>query len=173
LAASFRQGADLSPRRHCPQHIHSIRTEPILAMCERPHRLAAQPFTGTLKSCSQGSASCRRHVPCPIQPQKGVKCRKRVASRRTFKRWDEFRYNRGDPCQGDGYGHNPASPSKTLRAKMGFSFWPTGYGRLAEGCRSESRAGDADGPPRRAAKAKEKPAGVSQRVRCYRLSRLA
>jgi hypothetical protein len=43
---------------------------------------------------------------------------------------------------------------------MGYSFWPTGYGQPAEEYRSESRAGNTDGSPRRAAKAKEKPAGV-------------
>jgi hypothetical protein len=53
---------------------------------------------------------------------------------------------------------------------MGFSFWPTGYGQPAEECRSESRASDTDGSPRRAAKAKEKPAGVNRRARCYRLA---
>jgi hypothetical protein len=56
--------------------------------------------------------------------------------------------------------HYSSSPSKTLRAKMGFSFRPTGGGQRTKEWRSESRAGNTDGSPRSAAKAKEKPAGV-------------
>jgi hypothetical protein len=33
-----------------PQHIHSIPTGPILGMRERPHGLAAQPFTWARKA---------------------------------------------------------------------------------------------------------------------------
>jgi hypothetical protein len=40
------RGADLSPCRRYPQHIHSVPTGPILGMRECPHGLAAQPFTG-------------------------------------------------------------------------------------------------------------------------------
>ena len=47
---------------------------------------------------------------------------------------------------------------------MGFPFQPTGYGQRAEECRSEGHAGNTNGSPRRAAKAKEKPAGVNRRA---------
>jgi len=77
----------------------------------------------------------------------------------------KIRNNRGQSVPGDGYERNPTSPSKTLRAKIGGSFRPTtGRDKRTEELRFERHASNTNGSPRRAAKAKERPAGVNRRV---------
>jgi hypothetical protein len=47
---------------------------------------------------------------------------------------------------------------------MGLSFQPAGRSEHTEECRSESHADSTHGSPRRAAEAKEKPAGLRRRA---------
>ncbi len=54
-----------------------------------------------------------------------------------------------------------SSPSKTLRAAMGFPFHSTGCVKRAKECRNESHAIKGSTP---ATKTKEKPAGVNRRA---------
>jgi hypothetical protein len=89
---------------------------------------------------------------------------KACSIRRTFRRLSEFGSNRGDSSRETAYERYPTSPSKTLRAEMGFSFQLANCGEHIEECRNKSHTDSTKGSPRRAAEAKEKPAGLRRRA---------